>query len=290
MKKFWILILLPVLFESCASYPLKTGGEDMEKESFLKYPVILVHGIIAHDRKSIIDFWGNIPETLIANGVKIYFGNTDAWGSFESNAKLLKETIDNVLLETNSEKVNIIAHSKGGLDSRFFIWNYDYGDKVASLSTVSTPHHGAEIADLIFQKKIVHTKSTRKALENYGKMHGDINPDLYNVNYQLTTEKMKEFNEKVLADDKVFYQSIYSTMKNAFDDMMLFNSYLYIKKISGANDGIVSEISARWSGNITKYDNISHIEMMDLKKRKISGIYIPDIFMNIVKDLQKMGF
>lgn len=290
MKKFWILILLPVLFESCASYPLKTGGEDMEKESFLKYPVILVHGIIAHDRKSIIDFWGNIPETLIANGVKIYFGNTDAWGSFESNAQLLKETIDKVLLETQSEKVNIIAHSKGGLDSRFLIWNYNYGGKVASLTTISTPHHGAELADLIFQQKIVHTNAARKALEIYGQMTGDVNPDLYSVNSQLTTENMKEFNRKVITDENVYYQSYYTTMKNAFADMMHFTNYLSIKKISGANDGVVSEVSARWSDNITKIENISHTEIIDYKKRDISGVHIPDIYMDIVRGLGKKGF
>ncbi|MCL2197001.1 MAG: alpha/beta hydrolase [Treponema sp.] len=290
MKRFWILVFLSILFKSCANIPQKSADENKEKESILKYPVILVHGIVAHDRESIIDYWGRIPDTLSGNGVKIFFGNTDAWGSFESNAELLKITIDKVLLETQCEKVNIIAHSKGGLDSRFFIWKYNYGDKVASLSTVSTPHHGAEIADLIFQNKFVHTKSTKKALENFGKMYGDINPDLYNVNYQLTTEKMKEFNEIVTADERVFYQSVYSTMRNAFDDMLLFNSYLYIDKINGANDGIVSELSARWSRNITKYENISHIEMMDIKKRKISGIHIPDIYMDIVRGLRKLGF
>jgi hypothetical protein len=28
----------------------------------LKYPVILVHGIVAHDREGVINFWGRIPE------------------------------------------------------------------------------------------------------------------------------------------------------------------------------------------------------------------------------------
>jgi len=55
-----------------------------------KYPVILVHGIIAHDRPGVIKYWGRIPETLRETGVKVFFGNTDAWGDIKTNAKILK--------------------------------------------------------------------------------------------------------------------------------------------------------------------------------------------------------
>jgi len=293
MKKFLIPVLLlaflfQIWFSGCASAPSKT--DDHSKEIILKYPVVLVHGIIAHDRKSIIDFWGRIPETLNEYGVKVYFGHTDAWGTFESNAEILKHTVDNILLETMSEKVNIISHSKGGLDSRFFIWKYDYGDKVASLTTISTPHHGAEIADLIFLQKIIHTRNIKKILKTFGRMYGDVHPDMFNVNLQLTTFNMKEFNDNVIMDKRVYCQCIYSIMKNEFDDSMFFNSYKYINRISGANDGLVSEASARWSDNIIKYENISHNEIIDLKKQTISGINIPDIYLNIVRDLSKMGF
>jgi triacylglycerol lipase len=193
--------------------------------------------------------------------------------------------------ETNSEKVNIIAHSKGGIDSRYLIWRYDYGDKVASLTTISTPHHGAEIADLIYEQKIVHTRLAKNALAVYGKLYGDTNPDLYNVNYQLTTEKMKEFNESIGRDHRVYYQSIYTLMKNSFDDLTFYSSYRYIKKINGDNDGTVSEYSARWGDNIVKIEGgISHSEIVDFKMKKISGIYIPDIYIEIVNELGKMGF
>jgi len=265
-------------------------NETENKESVLKYPVILVHGIVAHDRKSIIDFWGRIPKTFEDNGIKVYLGNTDSWGSFESNSEILKETIDKVLQETGSEKVNIIAHSKGGLDSRYTIWKHNYGKAVASLTTICTPHHGAEIADLIFQQKIVHTPNARKILKTFGEWYGDTNPDMYNVNYQLTTFKMRDFNEQVVMDENVYYQSIYTTMRNAFDDLMVFNSYLYIKKISGANDGVVSEKSAKWSPNTKKIEKISHPEIIDYKKHKISGIHIPDIYMGIARDLGIRGF
>jgi triacylglycerol lipase len=264
----------------------------MLNEEKLKYPIVLVHGIAAHDRGGIINYWGRIPEKLREKNANVYFGNTDAWGDYESNAKILKNTIDKILFETKKEKVNIIAHSKGGIDSRYFIWKYDFGDKVASLTTISTPHHGSEIADLIYKQKIIHTGISKRILDIFGKLYGDINPDLYNANYQLTTNKMKEFNENIGMDGAVYYQSIYTTMKNALDDLMFFYTYLHIKRSSGRNnDGLVSEYSAKWGNNIIKIEGgISHAEILDRKKRKISGVDIPTIFLNIMDKLYQKGF
>lgn len=257
----------------------------------LKHPLVLVHGIIAHDRKSIIDYWGRIPQVLTENGVRVFFGNTDAWGDYETNADLLKNSIEQILKETNSEKVNIIAHSKGGLDTRYLIWKYDFGDKIASLTTVCTPHHGAEISELIHKQRVVHSGLASKALKTIAKLYKDTNPDLYRVNMQLTPEYMQKFNAKVVMNEQVYTQSYYSLMRNSFDDLMLFYTNWYIKTQNGKNDGLVSEKSAQWGNNIVKIKGgISHIEILDVKKRKISGIEIPDIYLNIVKLLGEKGF
>jgi len=257
----------------------------------LKYPVVLVHGIIAHDRKSIINFWGRIPEVLTNRGVKVFFGNTDAWGSYESNAVILKGTIENILSQTGAEKVNIIAQSKGGIDSRYLIWKHSFGDKTASLTTISTPHHGSEIADFIYNKKFTHKKITRKALSIFGELYGDANPDLYNVNCQLTTEKMKEFNQSIAMDNRVFYQSLYTTMEDAKDDKLFSRTYSFIKKVNGKNDGLVSENSAKWGNNVVKVANgVSHAGILDLYNKKIAGLFIPDIYVKIAKGLSANNF
>ena len=86
----------------------------MADTAFLQYPVILAHGIVAHDRESGILFWGRIPATLREKGIPVFFGNTDSWGGYESNAELLRAAVEKTLRETKKEKVNIIAHSKGG--------------------------------------------------------------------------------------------------------------------------------------------------------------------------------
>ena len=257
----------------------------------LQYPIVLVHGIAAHDRTSSIKFWGRIPQTLEDRGINVFVGNTDAWGDYETNAATLKKNIEAILAKTGKEKVNIIGHSKGGIDSRYLIWRYDFGGTVASLTTLCTPHHGSEIADLIYNRKIIHTRFIKKVLAVFGELYGDTNPDLYNVNYQLTSAKMKEFNEKVIADDRVFYQSLYTTMNHAFDDIVFFYPYLYLRIARGKSDGVVSEYSAKWGNNTAKIEGgISHAEILDVKQKKISGIIIPDIYVKIVKDLSKRDF
>ena len=263
----------------------------MSNNLSLKYPVVFVHGIVANDRWKMIDFWGRIPKILIEKGIKVYFGNTDAWGDYDSNAKILKDTIEKILIETKADKVNIIAHSKGGIDSRCLIWKYNFADKVASLTTISTPHHGAEIADLIFKQPIVHSRIVKKALKIFGEIYGDVNPNLFKVNYQLTTNNMKNFNEKIKMDEKVYYQSLYTKMRNSFDDLMFFYSYWYLKKVVGENDGVVSVHSAAWGNNVYQIDGgISHAEIVDYKRKKISGINIPDIYLNIIEGLINKGF
>jgi len=157
------------------------------------------------------------------------------------------------------------------------------------LTTISTPHNGSELADLVFNQEITHTKMGKEALALYGELFGDINPDLYSVNYQLTTGYMKKFNEDIRIDGRIYYQSIYAVMESPYDDMMFYYSHRYIKKINGENDGVVSEYSAKWGDNITKIEGgISHREIIDVKKNK--KINIQAIYLKIINELCEKGF
>ncbi len=259
-----------------------------------KYPIVLVHGVFAKDNSILISFWGRIPELLAEAGFKVYLGNTDAWGSIESNAMLLQNTIDNIIDSVDCKKVNIIAHSKGGIDARFLISSLGFDSKVASLTTISSPHYGSELADLIVRQKPIHHPLVAKATKAFGFIYGDQNPNPYNLALELTSQKMETFNRNNKNMDNVYYQSYFTTMNGPFDDLSFFFSYLYIKSISGENDGVVSERSSKW-GNahiLIKGLNsgISHAEIVDYKKKKISGIEIPDEYLKIAKGLAERGF
>ena len=58
-----------------------------------------------------------------------------------------------VLAETGAEKVNIIAHSKGGLDSRYAISCLGMDKYVATLTTINTPHYGCDMVDYLLPRE-----------------------------------------------------------------------------------------------------------------------------------------
>jgi triacylglycerol esterase/lipase EstA (alpha/beta hydrolase family) len=289
--KVVLVVILISFFSGCASVDSVKDDRAREGENFqLKYPVVLVHGLVAHDKED-ADDWGRIPDVLRGQGVDLYFGNTEGMGSYESNAAILKNRIDEILLKTNRDKVNIIGHSRGGLDARYLIWKYNFGDKVASVTMISTPHHGWEFADLFYEKSIARPGFGKSVLKRYSKLYKKEEQDIYDVIYHLTTKSMSTFNALVQSDENVFYQTYYSTMNNAFDDFRYVYTYPYLKKTSGRNDGIVSEKSVRWGTNCFEISGgISHTEIIDVKKRKISGVNIPLIYTNIIKELSAKGF
>ena len=96
----------------------------------LRYPVLLVHGMGFRDDQP-IGYWGRIPRVLEAAGATIFYGNQDSNASIENSGAHLARRIEEILAETGAEKVNVIAHSKGGLDARYAISTLGMGDRVA---------------------------------------------------------------------------------------------------------------------------------------------------------------
>ena len=94
-----------------------------------------------------------IIETLKAelekNGARIFYGNHQSAAAVADSGREIADRIQEVLAETGAEKVNIIAHSKGGLDSRYAMSQLGAAPCVASLTTVNTPHRGCEFADYL---------------------------------------------------------------------------------------------------------------------------------------------
>lgn len=255
------------------------------------YPIILVHGLGAKDNNF---FWGRIPKTLQSKGVDVYLGSSQSWGCIEYNAEQLAKRIDEILHQTKKEKVNLIAHSKGGVDARYLISTLGYDNRVASLTTVSTPHRGAEIADFIHKKPFIYKAPIQKAIETMVKVFGDKSSQPYKILEELQTCAMQEFNKKNPNKKNVYYSSYHSILKNATDDLTYYASFQYISKIAGPNDGVVSMKSAEWGESFTLIQGkekigISHTDIVDLSRRKISGIEIPDIYVGMVDKLIEKG-
>lgn len=63
----------------------------------------------------------------------------------KDSAGELDARIRQIVRETGCGKVNIIAHSKGGLDCRYALAKLGTDQYTASLTTINTPHRGANL-------------------------------------------------------------------------------------------------------------------------------------------------
>jgi triacylglycerol lipase len=171
------------------------------------------------------------------------------------------------------------------------IWNYNMGDKVASLTSIGTPHQGSELADFVYTRKITHSSFIKNLFKKIGKTQGDKMPEPYELGFALTTEEMKKFNARAAPDPQVYYLTIYSTIESWRDDPRYGWSRRYLYRKAGPNDGIVSEESTRWHGDRVKAgDGISHLEILDHRKFNTSGEDIIKIYRGILERLSARGF
>lgn len=103
-----------------------------------KYPIVLAHGVVLKDVGRFKAF-GKIEDVLKKQGYAVFNADHDGLGSIENNAAQLKRFIEKILSQTGAERVNVIAHSKGGLDTLYMIDRLGMADQIASLTFISPP-------------------------------------------------------------------------------------------------------------------------------------------------------
>lgn len=133
-------------------------------------PIVLVHGIANPNslgwfvRRWNIPLLGSFETFQYFRGVAAHLARNGfenilepvigfAESSEERTAKL-KRAVKGHLESTGAEKVHLIAHSMGGLDSRRMIVDPEMAGKVASLTTIGTPHLGTVLADDVIDNKL----------------------------------------------------------------------------------------------------------------------------------------
>lgn len=261
-----------------------------------KYPILLVHGVFFRDFKY-LNYWGRIPGELEKNGATIYYGNHQSADSVKGSAAELAERIRQITAETGCGKVNIIAHSKGGLDCRYALAELGIGDQVASLTTINTPHRGCLFADYLLEK--IPKAAQDKAADTYNKavkVLGDENPDFMEAVRDLTADACEERNWYIKDVPGVYYQSIGSKCNRAVNGRFPLNvTYHLVKYFDGENDGLVSVDSFPWGENyrlvtVKGKRGISHGDMIDLNRENIPGFDVREFYVSLVAQLKQKGF
>ena len=107
-------------------------------------PVLLIHGYMEDAA-----VWNKWVDLLKKDGISAYpitfKQSDDKCGSSAEHAKELSNIIGQIKEETGQNKVNIVGHSKGGLDARVYLANNT--KDVANLVMIGTPNAGSPLAE-----------------------------------------------------------------------------------------------------------------------------------------------
>lgn len=162
-----------------------------------RYPVLLVHGVFFRDTKA-LNYWGRVPAELERNGAVVYYGEHQSAASVADSARELTERIRRIVETTGCGKVNVIAHSKGGLDMRYAIARCGAGRWVASLTTINTPHRGCGFADYLLTQIPAGVQRTVAATYNAAAAKlGDKTPDFMAAVHDLTQSGCARLNREI---------------------------------------------------------------------------------------------
>ena len=255
-----------------------------------KYPIVLVHGMVSKDFPFYRAFRG-ITDFLKKQGVQVYVTNQDGVGAIATNAAQLKKEILEILQKEGCDKVNIIAHSKGGVDSRYMISCLSMADHVASLTTLSTPHHGSGLSQRLLKMPRFWVRIIEWFTNGLFCILKDEHPDIYRLGQELTPEAMEQFNRDVPDMPHVYYQS-YSSVSPDKKAFLRHLPYEFSRRCENDDtDGMVSVSSSQWGDyHGSMGENMDHFRMVGMygSKRKLAGVGL--FYLHIIQQLQQMGF
>ena len=165
---------------------LKAQERADERLCATRYPLLLVHGVFFRDFEH-FNYWGRIPRELEQNGASVFYGNHQSAASVADSGRELADRIQEIIKDTGCGKVNVIAHSKGGLDTRYAVSCLGMSRYVASLTTINTPHRGCVFADYLLNKLPAAVKDKVAGAYNTAlKKMGDEQPDFIAAVTDLT--------------------------------------------------------------------------------------------------------
>ena len=233
-----------------------------------RHPIVLVHGLFGFDAVGTVEYFRGVRDNLERAGLRVYRVRLPMSASTRERAAVLARAVEAI-----GEKVNIIAHSMGGLDARYAIKELDLGDRVASLVTVGTPHFGTPIAGL------AASTVKRLGVSMLAKRLG-ITLDALD---DLTVEQAREFNRLVTDDGRVFYASVVTSAPASKMSPVLMATYALLRK-SGPNDGLVPTDSMRWGEVILELEGDHYAQV-----GWAPGNDAPKLYLDIARELAWRG-
>ena len=163
--------------------------------------------------------------------------------------------------------IHIIAHSMGGLDSRSLIGRNLHGlsdpGRIASLTTLSTPHFGSPVADLLVGPKptgpldLLMYEIVAHALDQFSIPTGALG--------DLTTQGALRIPDVAKTHPDIRYRSCFAAGRPKLlpTCLILVPTHHYVHSLTGqANDGVVALNSARYGEFLEPFFPCDHVDLV----------------------------
>ena len=299
LNLFALTRILQITFAEVRFETLKARTNDARAADRIcatKYPILFVHGVFFRDSR-LFNYWGRIPAELKKNGARVFYGEHDSARAVSESAAELALRIEWIVKKTGCEKLNVIAHSKGGLDTRYAMAYLGAAPYIASLTTVNTPHNGCVFANKLLKK--LPQKLIDRVACSYNvvaEKAGDEAPDFLAAVTDLTDEACARRNAQMPLPEGVYCQSIGSRLNRAQSGRFPLNvSYRLVKYYDGPNDGLVAEDSFPFGEKYTLLcvkgrRGISHSDIVDMGKENLPEFDVREFYVQLVRDLKERGF
>jgi triacylglycerol lipase len=210
------------------------------------WPIVLVHGFPGFRKLGTIDYFYKVPDRLRAAGFEVLVTQETPIQTIETRSQQLHDQILAAWPDPRA-KVNVIAHSMGGIDARDAIVRLGLGSKVASLTTISAPHRGTPISDVSFG--LIPGPLVNATNLLIGVLGWDVTGGKQMSTWYMTTT----FDPATPDDPRVSYFSWAGVAAPGgvggnvgLLDAWFLPTWPVLESLQGPNDGLVSVASARW--------------------------------------------
>ena len=235
-------------------------------------PIVLAHGMFGFDavefRGRKYEYFRGVRTRLLKAGAEVHVVRLAPVGSVKARAAQLVAHVNAL----DAPRVNLVAHSMGGIDARYALARLGLDAKVASLTTIGAPHRGTPLADV---GGAVLGPRVARALRMDGV--GDI-----------TTKKMAAFNRRIRDVDGVAYFSHVGALAGIVPSNLhplLVPGFLWLRDRAGVNDGVVPSDSQAW-GEVLGDVDADHWAQVGWSKR----FDAPEFYAGLLRELRGRGF
>jgi triacylglycerol lipase len=263
-------------------------GSNARAQSPKPRRVLLAHGLLGFKKIGSVHYFNGVTDCF-DKGCQFITPQVDPAGTIKERAMQLQDAIKHSV-PVNELKagvgIHVVAHSMGGLDARYLIsrQGLNCASWLASVTTISTPHNGSPLADIITgeqQLNLENFKSldilaTAKYWTDFFKALGKPTSPLDVVKmfspggFQQTAADLKTYFLQLFGNKPAAFQELTTTSTKKFnqtykdfesvplrsyagvstpDDTMsteLYGPWAILKSLAGDNDGVVPQSSSSW--------------------------------------------